>query len=106
LTDSGYNGCFYLPGLTKENLKFISEIWVKIHQQSCLFIGNEDKRTCFFLRIHGNQDKNAQDFVKKNSKSFDLKGGGSKEFAIGDIAVKDINNALIKRLFQQFLNFL
>ncbi len=106
LTDSGYNGCFYLSGLTKENLKFISEIWVKTHQQSCLFISDEDNRISFFLRIHDNQHKNAQDFVKRYSKSFDLKGGGSKEFAIGDITVKDINDALIKRLFQQFLNFL
>jgi alanyl-tRNA synthetase len=106
LTDSGYTGCFYLPGLTKENLKIISEIWVNIHQQSCLFISNEDNRTSFFLRIHGNQAKNAQDFVQKNSKSFNLKGGGSREFAIGDITIKDINDAFIKRLFQEFHNFL
>jgi alanyl-tRNA synthetase len=106
LTDSGYNGCFYLSGLSKENLKFISGVWVKIHQKSCLFISDEDNRTSFFLRIHGNQDKNAQDFVKRNSKFFDLRGGGDKEFAIGDIANNDINDTLIKSLFQEFLNFL
>jgi alanyl-tRNA synthetase len=79
---------------------------VKIHQKSCLFISDEDNSTSFFFRIHGNQDKNAQDFVKRNSKFFDLRGGGDKEFAIGDIANNDINDTLIKSLFQEFLNFL
>ena len=106
LKDSGYTGCFDLSGVTKDNLKILSEIWVKRHQLSCLFISKEGNRTSFFLRIHGNQDKNAQDFVQNNSKSFHLKGGGSKELAIGDIAFKDINDAFIDRLFQEFHNFL
>ncbi len=101
-----YPGCYFLQDLSKEQLKLLSENWLKINQKPCLFISKDQGRMNFFMRLVENSNQDIQGFMRENRERFSLKGGGGKDFAIGEI---DQNNAvapLVEQFFKTFVNFL
>lgn len=105
LTAEGNTGCFALKGLSKDQLKILSEHYLNKNLKPGLFISEEEGRIHFYIRFPQNTNKNVQDFVQKYRSEFALKGGGAKDFAVGQIDRDGSNRFSPEKLFQFFKAF-
>ncbi len=96
------SGCYFLEDFSKENLKSLSENWSKIYQKPCLFISREEGKFNFCMRLYGDSDHDIQNFIQENREKYSLKGGGRRDFAIGEIDKNSANTKLIENLFKTF----
>jgi alanyl-tRNA synthetase len=99
-------GCFFLEGLTKEQLKIISKEWLQINKMPCFFISSEENNTNFYIRCPETFERDVQDFIRHNKSQFALKGGGSRDFAVGEIDRNRLSEVKIDTIFQTFVDFL
>jgi alanyl-tRNA synthetase len=106
LPESVYPGCYFLPDLSKDQLKSLTESWLNINQNPCLFISKDQGRMIFFTRLPENSTQDIQLFMKENRVRFSIKGGGGKDFAIGEINHADADALLVEQIFKSFVNFL
>jgi len=98
-------GCFTLRDLSKDHLKILSEHYLEKNQIPCLFISEESGRIHFYIRIPQRLNKNVQDFVQRFRSRFALKGGGGKDFAVGQIESEDSNSFSPDFFFLSFNEF-
>ena len=99
-------GCFALQGLNKEHLKILSEQLLLKYGLPCILVSNESAIFHFYIRIPSDLNLNVQDFVEKYKSKYHLKGGGGKEFAVGQIDAKINDNFLQEQLFHSFKDFI
>lgn len=102
LDEVDFPGCFYVKDLNKDHLKNLSANWLSLHHRPCLFISQEENRTNFYLRYPQNFNLNAQDFIQAHSDRFGLKGGGGKDFAVGEITVENVDKDDLWDFFRIF----
>jgi len=95
-------GCYLLEEFSKEQLKSLSESWNKINQMPCLFVSRERKKVTFVMRLNNDSNKNIQDFIQNYRERYSLKGGGRRDFAIGEIDINKANNTLFETMFKTF----
>jgi len=105
LISEGNTGCFVLKDFSKDQLKILSEHYLNNNQKPCLFISEETGRIHFYIRFPQNSNKNVQDFVQKYRSHYALKGGGAKDFAVGQIDNDGDNDFSPEKLFQSFNEF-
>jgi alanyl-tRNA synthetase len=105
LTSEGNTGCFVLKDFSKDQLKILSENYLNKYQKPCLFLSEETGRIHFYIRFPQNINKNVQEFVQKCKSKFALKGGGAKDFAVGQIDGDGDNRYSSEKLFQSFKQF-
>ena len=107
LNSDGPAGCFALKDLSKDHLKILSEQFVERNKKPCIFISEEYGKLHFFIRLPELLDENVQDFIQKYKMKYALKGGGAKDFAVGQIDptyVKKFSPDNIFHAFKEFLN--
>ena len=105
LAEGPQAGCFLLNELNGAHLKTLSESWLNKHQRACLFVSRDQARMYFFIRLPDKSPLNLQEFLNKNRAEFSLRGGGSKEFASGQIDDLRMDQPRINLLFQKFAEF-
>lgn len=105
LTEKEFPGCFYLNDLDKEQLKNLSAHWLSLNQKPCLFISKEGSCTNFYLRYPQNFNLNAQDFTQTQRSRFGLKGGGGKDFTVGEITLESVDRESSEDFFRAFCEY-
>ena len=98
-------GCFALKDLNKDHLKILSEHYLKNYHFPCLFLSEEGGKIHFYIRIPGDMNKNAQDFIQQEKSSYNLKGGGGKDFAVGQMDVSGDSDISFEQFFHSFREF-
>lgn len=106
LNAEGNTGCFALRDLSKDQLKILSEQYLVKHQVPCLFVSEEAGRIHFYIRFPRTLNKNVQDFIQKHKSRYAIKGGGGKDFAVGQIDSKGTNSFSMEQLFLAFNDFI
>lgn len=106
LNAEGNTGCFALRDLSKDQLKILSEQYLGKHQVPCLFVSEEAGRIHFYIRFPRTLNKNVQDFIQKHKYRYAIKGGGGKDFAVGQIDSKGTNSFSMEQLFLAFNDFI
>lgn len=105
LNDAGPAGCFILKDLSKDHLKVVSEKFVARTMKPCIFISRESGRIHFFMRLPEMLNENIQNFIQKYKTIYALKGGGAKDFAVGQITVEDTEIFSPDNIFHAFNEF-
>jgi alanyl-tRNA synthetase len=105
LVGEANTGCFALKKISNDQLKILSEQYLMKYQVPCLFVSEEAENMYFYIRFPSQLDKNAQDFIQKYKSTYFLKGGGSKDFAVGQIAAKNRNSFSMEHFFRSFNEF-
>jgi alanyl-tRNA synthetase len=98
-------GCFAFRDLSHEQLKILSEHYLKINKKPCLFTSEDGGRIHFFIRLPNSLNKNVQDFIQQHKEPYSLKGGGSRDFANGQIECSGTAKFSSKNLFKSFNDF-
>lgn len=98
-------GCFILRDLSKDQLKILSEQFVEQNKKPCLFISEDSGHKHFFIRLPEKLNKNIQDFIQKYKMKYGLKGGGAKDFAVGQIDSENVSSFFPEMLFNSFNEF-
>jgi len=98
-------GCFILKDLSKDHLKILSDQYLEKNQKPCLFISEEGGRIHFYIRFPQFLNRNVQDFVQKYKTQYSFKGGGAKNFAVGQFDTEVIQIFSPKNLFRSFNEF-
>jgi alanyl-tRNA synthetase len=106
LVDEEISGCFTVKDLDKEQLKILSEFYLVRYQLPCLFISLESERIHFYIRTPIELDINVQDFIEKFKSQYSLKGGGGRDFAVGQIDTKNRSHFSQEQLFHSFKEFI
>jgi alanyl-tRNA synthetase len=100
------SGCFEVKDLNKDHLKVLSEHYLEKYQLPCLFVSDEAGKTHFYIRFPQSLDINVQDFIQQEKSSYSLKGGGGKDFAVGQMDSKSENKYLREQFFHSFKDFI
>ena len=99
-------GCFELKNLLPDQLKILSERYLDIHKKPCLFTSEHAGQIFFYIRFPGDLNKNVQDFIQKYKKQHSLKGGGARDFGVGQIEQSDPARFSPYPLFLSFKEFI
>jgi Ser-tRNA(Ala) deacylase AlaX len=106
LDDRGNSGCFVFRDLNKDHLKILSEHYLVKNQLPCLFLSKQSGKIHFYIRFPEEFVKSARDFVQEFQSKYFLKGGGGKDFAVGQIDAKNMDRFSEERMFQSFNEFI
>jgi alanyl-tRNA synthetase len=98
-------GCFVLKGLNKDHLKILSEQYLFKYGLPCFFLSEEASNLHFYSRVPPDSSINLQEFVQQHKANFNLKGGGGKEFAVGQIEFGQKNLFPTEELFRAFKEY-
>jgi len=98
-------GCFGLENLNKDHLKILSEYYLSKYQIPCLFISRETDKIHFYMRIPEASDLDVQQYINHYKSKFALRGGGGKDFAVGQIEVNPRDVFSEELLFHSFKDF-
>jgi alanyl-tRNA synthetase len=105
LNANGTSGCFVVEDLSKDQLKILSEQYLQKNQIPCLFLSEERGRIHFYIRFPQLLKKNVQDFIQKYERQYGLKGGGAKDFAVGQIDIEGASDFSPELFFHTFKKF-
>ena len=100
------SGCFALKELNKDQLKILSEQYLQKYNVPCLFLSEESDRIHFYIRISAESKLDVQDFVNENRAKYFMKGGGGKDFAVGQIDLGEGDSFSEEALFLSFKSFI
>jgi alanyl-tRNA synthetase len=100
------SGCFELKDLNRDHLKILSEHYLEKYQIPCLFVSEEAGKTHFYIRFPQGLNKNVQDFIQQEKSSYNLKGGGGKDFAVGQMDTSKETNFSQELFFHSFNEFI
>ena len=99
-------GCFELKNLSPDQLKILSESYLDIHKKPCLFTSENAGQIYFYIRFPADLNKNVQDFIQKFRQQHSLKGGGARDFGVGQIEQNDPVKFSPNPLFLSFKAFI
>jgi len=99
-------GCFALKDLNKDQLKILSDLYLAANQLPCLIISSEADKVHFYIHIPQGLDINIQEFIQKYRSQYSLKGGGGKDFAVGQIDPDSQDQFSPEQLFLAFEEFI
>jgi alanyl-tRNA synthetase len=98
-------GCFGLKDLNKHHLKILSDYYLLKNQIPCLFISKETDKIHFYIRVPEASDLDVQQYINRYKSKFALRGGGGKDFAVGQIDVNQRDDFSQEQLFHSFKDF-
>ncbi len=98
-------GCYGLENLNKDHLKILSEYYLSKYQIPCLFISREADKIHFYMRIPEASELDMQQYVNHYKSKFALRGGGGKDFAVGQIDLNQLDDFSQEQLFHSFKDF-
>ena len=70
-----------------------------------MFISKEGSCANFYLRYPQNFNLNAQDFTQTQRSKFGLKGGGGKDFTVGEITLESVDRESSEDFFRAFCEY-
>jgi alanyl-tRNA synthetase len=100
------SGCFIFRDLNKDHLKILSEHYLVKNQLPCLFLSKESDKIHFYIRFPEEFVKSAQEFVQKFQSKYFLKGGGGKDFSVGQIDAQNMDRFSVEQIFHSFKEFI
>ena len=106
LKNTEHTGCFALKDLDKDHLKIVSEHYLKINNSPCLFVSEVSGKSHFYIRLPENVNLNLQEFVQQAKDTFPIKGGGGKEFAVGQFDPNNQKSFSYEQFFHSFEKFI
>jgi alanyl-tRNA synthetase len=95
-------GFFSLADVSRADLIDLSALWIEKNEKPCFFLGTEDDKHIFVIRTLDQTDPSAVQIIKTCAPEFNLRGGGSDEFAQGIIIDSPITSDYLDRLNEVF----